>query len=160
MTVDYIVSSLPGLQFDAPAPLTWERFAALCGEDLPDLEHGVWKDLETQLKNAIACARGGEKFIRKVAGCSVYWKNRVVAAFAEKDIMKRETMIDRVFWDAAEELTSVTSPLGRGALATYAIRLKIALRRGRISGENGIAAFNQAIENGTKMEFQKNRGEK
>lgn len=160
MTVDYIVSSLPELQFDAPSPLSWESFAELCGDKLPDLEHSGWKDLETQLRNAIACARGGEKFVRKAKGCSIYWKNRIISAYAEKDILKREAMIDRVYWDAAGELTAVTSPLGRGALATYAIRLKISLKRGKISSENGIVAFNKAIEDGIQMEFQKNRGEK
>ena len=52
-------------------------------------------------------------------------------------------MIDRVWWDAAGELTPPASPLGSGALATYAVRLKIALRRSTVSTEKGNAAFDK-----------------
>ena len=142
MSTDYIVSSLPSLVFGAPAPLTWEAFAARGGGVQPPQQE-QWNDLETQLRNAMAEARGGEKYRRPVSGCSLYWKNRMLACFQEKDILKRETLIDRVWWDAAEELTNVASPLGAGALATYAIRLKIALKRSKISPDSGNAAFDR-----------------
>ena len=48
-----------------------------------------------------------------------------------------------MWWDAAGELTPPESPLGRGALATYAIRLKIALKRETISKDGGNAAFDR-----------------
>ena len=35
MTTDYIVSSLPTLAFDAPAPLSWEKFVEACGGKAP-----------------------------------------------------------------------------------------------------------------------------
>ena len=142
MSTDYIVSSLPSLVFGAPAPLTWEAFVAR-GGTVPAQQEKAWNDLETQLRNAMAEARGGEKYRRPASGCSLYWKNRVLACFQEKDVLKRETLIDRVWWDAAEELTNVASPLGAGALATYAIRLKIALKRSKISPDSGNAAFDR-----------------
>jgi hypothetical protein len=40
-------------------------------------------------------------------------------------------------------LTPPAAPLGKGALATYSIRLKIALKRGGISREAGNAAFDR-----------------
>ena len=127
MSTDYIVASLPTLAFDAPAPITWEKFA----ETAPDAERLVasseWNDLETQLRNAMAAARGGAKYER----------------FQEKEVAKRQDMIDRVWWDAAGELTPPASPLGSGALATYAVRLKIALRRSAVSTERGNAAFDR-----------------
>ena len=142
MTTDYIVSSLPTLAFDAPAPLSWEKFVEACGGKAP--AQTKWADLETQLRNAMAEARGGgEKFRRPAEGCSVYWKNRVLACFQERDVAKRDELLDRVWWDAAEELTSVTSPLGAGALATYAIRLKIALKRSLISKDAGNVSFDR-----------------
>ena len=143
MSVDYIVSSLPALAFGQPAPLTWERFAACAPADR--LASGLkdWKDLETQLRNAIAEARGGERFKREAVGCSLYWKNRIIACFQEKDVAKRDELIDRVWWDAAGELTPPSAPLGAGALATYAVRLRIALKRGQISVEAGNAAFDR-----------------
>ena len=142
MTTDYIVSSLPSLVFGAPAPLTWDAFVSRGGAVSAALEK-KWNDLETQLRNALAEARGGEKYSRPASGCSLYWRNRALACFQEKDVLKRDEMIDRVFWDAAGELTPPATPLGAGALATYAIRLKIALKRSRISADSGNAAFDR-----------------
>jgi hypothetical protein len=66
-------------------------------------------------------------------------------------------MIDRVWWDAAGELTNPVAPLGKGALLTYFIRLKIALKRALISSADGNAAYvkltdmsNQTPESGQR----------
>ena len=144
MSTDYIVSSLPTLTFNAPAPLSWEKFAETVGDAtfLSHLTRG-FDDLETQLRNAIAEARGGERFRRPADGCSLYWKNRVLACFQEKDVAKRDELIDRTWWDAAGELTPPSEPLGPGALATYAIRLKIALKRSKISKDAGNVSFDR-----------------
>jgi len=143
MSVDYIVSSLPALNFDAPAPISWERFCDCIGErDVPTLVR-PFEDLETQLRNAVAEARGGAAYRRPADGCALYWKNRVLACFQEKDVLKRDELLDRVWWDAAGELTPPAAPLGKGALATYAIRLKIALKRTKISKDAGNAAFDR-----------------
>ena len=150
MSVDYIVSSLPALQFDAPAPIEWEKFVEACGGKVPECDK--WRDLETQLRNAVAEARGGAKYARPAAGCSLYWRGRIAACFQEKDVAQRDRLLDKVWWDAAEELTTPASPLGRGALATYAVRLRIAIKRSAISKERGGAAFD-AITAGTKVEF-------
>ena len=140
MTVDYIVASLPTLAFGAPPPMSWAKFVETAGEDVIPKS---WKDLEIQLRNAQAEARDGEKYRRPAEGCSLYWKNRVLACFQEKDVMKRDELLDRVWWDAAGELTPPAAPLGEGALATYAIRLKIALKRTKISKDAGNAAFDR-----------------
>ena len=142
MSTDSLVASLPALRFGEPPAITWERFEAECGAaaELPE----EWRDLETQLRNAMAEARGGgERFRHAAKGCSLYWKNRVLACFQEKDVLKRDEMLDRVWWDAAGELTPPASPLGKGALATYAVRLKIALKRAKISAAAGNAAFDK-----------------
>lgn len=141
MTVDYIVASLPTLAFGAPAPMTRERFEETTGGVTPP---PAWTDLDTQLRNALAEARAGsDRFRRPAAGCSLYWKKRVFDAYAEKDVARREELLDRVWWDAAGELTDPVSPLGKGALATYAVRLGIALKRGLISEDAGNAAFDR-----------------
>jgi hypothetical protein len=147
MTVDYIVSSLPALAFGQPAPMSWDGFVALCGDKAGDVEAmlggGEWADLETQLRNAAAQARAGDGFARPARGCSIYWRDRVAACFQEKDVLRRDEMIDRVWWDAAGELSPAASPLGMGALAAYAVRLKIALRRDMISKDKGNEAFDR-----------------
>ena len=146
MSVDYIVASLPALEFGAPAPMTWEKFESLSeGTRLCAAGLGEWAELETQLRNAVAEARGGAEWKRPAKGCSLYWRNRILACFQEKDVAKRDEMIDRTWWDAAGELTPPSSPLGRGALATYAVRLRIALRRAKISRDAGTAAFDRLV---------------
>ena len=157
MSIDYIVSSLPTLSFDAPAPMSWESFVERTGDLFGDPDHSAtgraWTDLETQLRNALVEARGGaERFRRPAEGCSLFWRNRILACFQEKDVAKREELIDRVWWDAAGELTSPTAPLGKGALATYAVRLKIALKRTAVSTEAGNAVFDRLTAE-TKVSF-------
>ena len=146
MGVDYIVASLPALAFGEKPPISPEAFAAACGGAVPP-PPPEWTDLETQLRNAVAEARGGAKFVRPTRGCSLYWRDRVRACFNETDVFRRDEMLDRVWWDAAGELTPPSSPLGRGALATYAERLRIALRRAAISAERGAVAFDRMTAN-------------
>lgn len=143
MSVDYIVASLPAIAFGSSAPISFERFVELAGENAaqPPRE---WEDLEIQLRNALAEARSrGTVAPHPANGCSLYWRKRMQDAFAVPEVMKREEAIDRVWWDAAGELTNPVSPLGAGALATYAIRLKILIRRAKISEAAGTAAFDR-----------------
>ena len=151
MTTDYIVSSLPALSFGAPAPMSWEKFAATCGgeEALRGLGGAAWADLETQLRNASAAERArlaGQdpaKWRRSAEGCALYWTNRVTAAFQEKDPAKRERLLDQVRWDAAGELTPAASPLSAAAAFTYAIRLAISIRRSALGTDAGNEVFNR-----------------
>ena len=143
MTVDYTVASLPSLVFGNPAPMTWEKFAGFTGYAGHPAK---WRELETVLRNAMAEARGGERMKRPSSVCSLYWKNRVLACFQERDVARREELLDRVWWDAADELTPLTNPLSAGALATYAVRLEIALKRDKISQNRGNAVFVRLTE--------------
>ena len=145
MSVDYIVASLPPLDFDGPAPMTRERFDEIVrGVDLSGVA-GKWRDLETQMRNAIAVARGGAKWQRPAKGCSVYWRGRAAAAFAEKSPMARENALDRMWWDAAGEMTPPESPLSKGALFTYSVRLDVVLRRNRIARDSGREIVGQLV---------------
>lgn len=152
MPIDYIAASLQPLAFDGPAPYEWDRFLAMMPEgfEVPDAAAGTgsprWRELETQLRNAMAAARGGDRFRRAVSSCELYWQNRITAAFQEKNPLKRATLIDRVWWDAAGELTPVSSPLSKGALETYAVRLKIVLKRNRVSKVDGDAIFGRMTD--------------
>ena len=148
MSIDAIVAGLPSLRFGDAAPISWDSFLEKCGGEagwvVRSLGGGAWADLEAQLRNAIVDARGGDaKYRRQVEGCSLYWRDRVRACFQEADVLRRDELLDRVWWDAAGELTPPASPLGRGALLTYAIRLRIALKRSAISQERGGAAFDR-----------------
>jgi hypothetical protein len=83
------------------------------------------------------------KWIRSSEGCSLFWKNRIVAAFNEKDPASRERQIDLARFEAAGELTPITAPLSVAAVFTYAIRLAIIIRRSSMNNENGNAVFDK-----------------
>ena len=156
MAADYLVSSLPALEFDAPAPLTLAQFDALCREQLgPDpfasLEK-AWSDLDAQMRNAAAEERARAKGLdpaqwrRPVDGCALHWQNRIHAAFAVKDPAERDRLLDKVRWDAAGEMTPPASPLSRGAAFTYRLRLEIVVRRQMLSAEAGNAVLDTILE--------------
>ena len=63
------------------------------------------------------------------------------AVFHFSENRKIPWLLDRAWWDAAEELTQLTNPLSAGALATYAVRLEIALKRDKISQNRGNAVY-------------------
>ena len=140
MSVDYLVASLPALSFTAPPPISLDRFREATGVTEPC---AAWRELECELRNAMAEARGAARFRRPTSGCSLYWKNRVLSCFQEKDVLRRQEALDRVWWDAAGELTPPAEPLGRGALMTYAVRLELLHRRAKVSAEAGNAAFDR-----------------
>ncbi|MGN0853658.1 MAG: hypothetical protein ACI4Q3_09835 [Kiritimatiellia bacterium] len=168
MAADYLVSSLQPLVLDGPAPCSAEQFMAQCRAQLPAADAaavgallggadapaatatlGAWRDLETQLRNAIAGERArlraeeAARWRRPTAGCSLYWANRVVQAFQEKDPARRDRALDEIVWDAAGELTPAAAPLSVAAVYTYAIRLRLVLRRQAISPEIGNAALDR-----------------
>ena len=171
MAADFLVASLPALPFDGPAPFSAAEFVARCREQLgefdadgiaavmnsfafkdpgPGAAHPLarrWADLETQLRNALAAERArilgadASRFRRHAEGCSIFWAGRIGAAFAESDPMKRERALDRVWWDAAGELVPVASPLSKGALFAYAVRLAVSIKRSAFSIERGNVQF-------------------
>ena len=148
MTVDYIVSSLPTLRFEEPPHITWPRFMAIVGEDFALPER--WNDIDTQLRNALAEVRGDPGAARHAEGCSLYWKSRIVQCYSEKDVLRRQEALDKVWWDAAGELIDSAFPLGKGALFAYAVRLRIALRRANISSRSGSLVFEKCLKEGLK----------
>ena len=132
MAADYLVASLQPLTLDGPPPYTAERFIELCRSQLSagDAEavaavmgdaasgHTLarrWRDLDSQIRNAVAAERArlhgqdAARWRRPADGCSLYWANRAVAAFQEKDVARRERLLDQVRWDAAGELTPAAS---------------------------------------------------
>jgi len=159
MAADYLVSSLPALDFDAPAPITLAQFDALCREQLGERPFAAlekeWADLDAQMRNAAAeeraRLRGGDasRWRRPTTGCALHWQSRIRAAFAEKDPDKRDRLLDKARWDAAGEMTPPASPLSLGAAFTYRIRLEIAIKRQAISADAGNAAFDRLTQSAT-----------
>ena len=176
MAADYLVSSLQPLALDGPPPCTAEQFLDLCRSQLSAKDADAvaavmadapsahplaakWRDLDAQLRNAIAAERArlhgqdAARWRRPVDGCSLFWANRATAAFQEKDPARRERMLDQVRWVAAGELTPPAAPLSTAAVFTYAIRLAIVLRRAARDTAAGNDVFNR-LTAATKIEFK------
>ncbi len=166
MAADYFISSLQPLNLDGPAPYPAARFLEMCRDQLGARQANaiadamgvaptadatapavVWRDLDTQLRNAVAAerarARGVDpaKWRHDVTGCSLYWAGRVQAAFQERDPAKRDRLLDQARWDAAGELVPPAAPLSVAAAYAYGIRLAIAIRRQKLSSDAGNALF-------------------
>ena len=164
MSADYLISGLPGLCFDAPPATSMEKFLSdarsqLSASDADGIEAIVagtpsshpmvakWRDIDTQMRNAIAVERARKaekdpaKWLRSAEGCSLFWKNRIVAAFNEKDPASRERLIDLARFEAADELVPVTSPLSVAAVFAYAVKLSIVLRRAAMNANDGNGVF-------------------
>ena len=176
MAADYLVSSLQPLALDGPPPYTPEQFLGLCRGQLPETVVGAivavmadapsdhplaarWRDLATQIRNAIAAERArlhgqdAARWHRPAEGCALFWTNRATAAFQEKDPARRERLLDQVRWDAAGELTPPAAPLSTAAVFTYAIRLGIVLDRAARDTAAGNNVFNR-LTAATKIEFK------
>lgn len=176
MAADYLVSSLQPLSLDGPPPYTAEQFLGLCRSQLSakDAEAvaavmadapsshplaAIWRDLDAQLRNAIAAERArlrgqdAARWRRSVEGCSLFWANRTAGAFQEKDPARREWLLDQVRWDAAAELVPPAAPLSTAAVFAYAIRLAIVLRRAARDVAAGNDVFNR-LTAASKIEFK------
>ena len=177
MAADYLISSLQPLDIDGAAPDAPAHFLAMCRDQLPAVQADAlaaildgrpaptdwsvaarWRDLEDQIRNAVAAERAralGQdpaRWRHPVDGCSLYWANRVAAAFQEKDPAKRDRQLDQVRWDAAGELVPPAAPLSAAAALAYAVRLAIVLRRQALSPDAGNAVFDR-LTAATKIEF-------
>ena len=158
MSIDYLVASLPALVFGNSAPITYERFEAAIAPIKVDELLRKWREIETELKNELVELRAAKlsqsgkrvpdkaKYLRPSERCSIFLKSRLKDAYQIEEVAARDEAIDRVFWEAAAEMTPPESPLGKGALATYAARLLILLKRSQISTEGGNAAFDRLTE--------------
>ena len=166
MSAEYLVSSLPPVPFDGPAPFPQAKFAEMCSEWLSARDaRGVaalvsgaesshplvvrWRDLSVQMRNASAEERArasgadAGRWKRPASGCDIYRTSLVRAAFRENGPMARQDALDRAEWDAAGELVSPCDPLGPGAAFAYAVRLGVAERRSRTAATEGNAIFDR-----------------
>jgi hypothetical protein len=166
MSADYLISSLPSVSFDSQPPVTKEYFFSAVETQLSQSDASAvksvfsgtysshplakkWFDLETQLRNAMATERAKRiekdpsKWTKPAEGLSVFWTGKIAEAFNEKNPAQREKLLDQVFFAAAEELTPVTSPLSAAAAFTYAVRLKIAIKRASFNEAQGNEVFDK-----------------
>ena len=139
MAADYLISSLQPLDIDGTAPCTMARFLEQCRDQLPAAQAGdiadavaperpvaaprwavaaQWRDLEDQIRNAVAAerarARGLDpaKWRHPVAGCSLFWANRVAAALTYAIrlaiVLRRQALSAKAGNEVFNRLTAAT----------------------------------------------------
>ena len=167
MSVIYLLSSLPTLQLDAPAPITTEAFVAACRDQLSAADAAAaealltdaacdhpfvttWRDRDTICAmppptSARLAGTDASRWLRPEQGCDTRIGNLVEDAFDEKDPLQREKALDRIRWLVAEELQG-PDPLNVKNVFAYAIKLAIVARWTARTPEQGQAAFDCLTE--------------
>jgi len=156
MSLPYLLASLPHLMFDTPAPIGAEALLNGAQAFLPvamDEKRGTqarmpvlrwWQEKEILIRNAIAenrnTRRGKSKSLvtKPVETESFAIEKGVAAAFELPDPAARDTALERVRWDVAEELQGL-DPMSREAIFAYAVKLRICLRNAAMTQEAGLA---------------------
>jgi len=171
MSLTYLIASLPFLQFGNPptlqpeellriardhlSPADWETLKDLLetgGQQAPHSFARQWRNLETQIRNAIASARAQrlkrpvEPYLKSVSGTlRLDIPTAVEEAFQTPSPLERERKLDRCRWRLLEEMAG-PDPFTLEALFAYALRLRIAIRWANLQPETGEAVLNEQVQ--------------
>lgn len=157
----YLVASLPGLVFSAPASLSRPAYIEECrrhltitdAAELDALNDGRmdavttdfsrdWLRADTQMRNAIARTRAlrlgldEKKYIKDHQGFRVDVESVVDDAYSRANPLERELALDRFRWNLADEL-SAADPFGLPAVLSYAVKLGINEQWQALTAEKG-----------------------
>ncbi len=171
-----LVASLPHLEIGLEEPFSTQEYLEKCSAwvsrheaaALRSVLGGVpeeasspvtvqWKDLNTQLRNAIvrqrAQARGTDPrpFLQPHEGLSGTLEKQVAEAFAGSDPAKMEMRLDQTIWGLAEGLIG-QDPFGFGKLVAYGIQLQVVERWNRLDAEAGRKKLEKTLLGNTEPE--------
>jgi len=166
----YLVSSLPGLAFFTPVPITRAVFFETCRGSLnaagmeeleavlegrrEDVKTGfgsAWLDGDRQLRNAIARQRAlrlgvdEKKHLKEHHGYRVDAEDVVSDAYSRANPLERELALDRYRWNLADEL-SQADPFGLSTLLAYAVKLEINAHWQSLTPEKGRDRLEEMLE--------------
>jgi len=165
----YLVASLPGLIFSAPASFNRAVFLDECRRhlspaDMAELDALVgarrlevsmrfsreWLNSEGQLRNAIARTRAlragvdEKKYLKSHEGYRMDVEAAVDDAYSRPNPMERELALDRFRWNLADEL-SAGDPFGLSAVLSYAVKLGINEHWQSLTPELGLQRFEELV---------------
>lgn len=168
-TYYYLVASLPGLVFSAPAALSRTDFVTECArhlspDDQAELEALLagkfdevrsafsrgWLHSDRQIRNAIVRARAlrlgvdEKKFIKDHEGFRVAAEAAVNDAFSRANPLDRELALDRFRWNLADEL-SAGDPFDFAAVLAYGVKLAINEHWRALTPERGRERFEEMV---------------
>lgn len=165
MSLVYLISSLPALDFDSPPPMSHEAFLQACSDwlnakecsavesllnNVPS-EHpfvSAWMDKETILRNALVQVRARAAGVdaslhtRYAHGCDKKIESDVEDAVQHHDPLQKERSIDKIRWETAEEIQG-PDPLHINAIFAYAVKLTIVTRWSKRTLESGKETFGE-----------------
>jgi hypothetical protein len=170
----YLISSLPALNFNSPAPFSPEAFVAKCRELIPEEKSrmlqdicrqeafslsqgspqvlGRWYGFETILRNELVRARAGRrktdpsKFIRPPDDFDAQISHVAMTAYRSSSILEAERILDQARWDFLDSL-SFGHCFDFDFIVIYILRLKILERWDKIRGADKEALFERTMEN-------------
>ena len=170
----YLVASLPPLVQGEPPPFTPEDYRFKCQgvlteEHLAELDRIVeghrnelrtpfgrrWRDMETSIRNVAARVRAGREgidespYIESVSACCVAVEHDVQHALSQGNPMEQEFALDRVRWNALDEL-SLEEPFGLAPALAYAVKLRIAKRWADLSEDEGRKTVKEFVDRNTQ----------
>ncbi len=160
MSYFYFASTLPELSLDQAPSLSSEDFTTLCrehltggdfaametlNEDAGSSRQGfvnLWKDKETQLRNAVVRVRASElqrdptPYLREQKNVDTAVERTVGEAYGRATPREREQVLDRFRWSQAEGLAGFNA-FSLDAILAYAVKLKLAERWAGMDDEAG-----------------------
>jgi len=165
MSILYLISSLPALDFDAAPPLSRELLLQSCRTwmsvtDSDAVEAllfektsahpfvAAWIDKDTILRNALvnirarASGQDATLWTRHAQGCDKKIESDVEDAVLHRNPLQKAKEIDRIRWQIAEELQG-PDPLSIRSVFAYAIKLAILTRWSERTSESGQRTFEE-----------------
>lgn len=171
-----LVASLPHLKIGDEPPFSTEEYVQQCAQWVTDretriLEHLLldmhsgegcsicrkWRDMETQLRNAVVRHRGQKlgidfkEYLRPHDGFSGRIEQSVTDAFTRNDPVELEEELDRARWLMAEELIGL-DPFCFEKVLAYGIQLRIVERWHRMDVHTGKEKLEAVITANTEKE--------
>ncbi|HMP89980.1 MAG TPA: DUF2764 family protein [Kiritimatiellia bacterium] len=171
MTVQYyyLISSLPGLVFSAPAPVSRNDFIAECRRLLDDRDQAEFDafmegriedvtgffsrsylNADRQMRNAVARARAirsgvdEKKYLKSHGDFRVDVESAVDDAYSRINPLERELALDRFRWNLADEL-SRSEPFGLASVLAYGAKLDINAHWQSLTPERGRERLEQLV---------------
>jgi len=152
MSYYYFAASLPSLALEDPLPVSHEEFRARCGEhlsaphlaavdalssdDAGNVPHPfvrLWRDRETQLRNALVRVRASRHgrdasaYLREQDDVDTAVDKAAGDAYARATPREREMALDRFRWTQAEALAGLDA-FSIQAILAYSVKLKLCER--------------------------------
>ena len=166
----YLTASLPSFPAEGPAPFTPDEFRFHCqgvldAADLADLSAvldgrpgdgqsafcAAWAAVESQIRNAVAKARGAKlgveakPFLKSHKGYRVWIDKEVSDALAKPNPLACELALDEVRREAADDLARECGG-GLADILAFAVRLRLACRWGAMTESAGRAKLDAPVD--------------